>query len=970
MHECLNFEALKEQVKREIIKETETNQANVGAGMELDCGACDLLSNIPGELTNELKSDQKNEINSDQTIELKSDQTIELKSDQTIELKSDQTNELKGDQTNELKNDQTNGLMNDQTNELKNDQTNGLMNDQTNELKNDQTNGLMNDQTNELKNDQTNGLMNDQTNELKNDQTNEIKSDQTNELKSDQTIELKSDQTNELKNDQTNEPKDCSPKNCSPKKPLNISKKEMEILRAKMIIKTITPTHLYNHFQQLLDQGIDKYLFLVDLQVELKFKDYHIKNAVHIKNEETITEMKKEIELKQNAKVIFYYTNDRVENRPRYDRLLYGHFANVKANFYFLKGGYKSFEKEYFFLCIPKNGRNRNISAFINFQANIQYPIKFCSNIFVGTHVHISNPFIKSHLKINYVYDFADNVREVNNVERIKYVTYNVMERILEISETRKRQSVNYENFLDVRMVYDIIQSILQNVDLHENSPTVESKALIESKDLQKGVKEETQDMEKPNAGAGGKPSKKMAWLSNPYEGSLQNGNVIIVCNEGMTYQTKGKNNSISLIIAMCYLMYTKKCGPNLTIAYVLRINNNIKISAQTMNFLHKFHVSLKRCDYNLDVYYSHEMKRKMDKQVVTTGNKTNATSNEWCKTEQAKQKTQMDKYSTLKGIVQRPDFIEFIKSYKFENYDDALNNANESILPIDRFYLFGDMQLMNSMIKEQTHLFYETILQSLLLYKRNSSENGSGNNGSGNNGSGNNSSDVHDDDGKANLSEIYDMLYITANIMNDKNLAYPRKILFFSLITARLCKSLSLYENCEVLHLNDGATEEPIIPPEKDKEMLKYNLLSLMCIHIEECMNYIMSYNFKKDSQNKYIEEYKLSVNTDENYLLERNIDRDCYVMFLSLRYLLISFLCYYMFPTFTSKKYSYSGKVTYLLVKIDKFSAYYYSVFNININLFQKNDYKAQICSYDKLPLYFKDLLRPFLIINNHMR
>ncbi|VUZ98589.1 mitogen-activated protein kinase phosphatase 1, putative [Plasmodium vivax] len=863
MHECLNFEALKEQVKREIIKETETNQANVGAGMELDCGACDLLSNIPGELTNELKSDQKNEINSDQTIELKSDQTIELKSDQT----------------------------------------------------------------------------------------------------------------NELKNDQTNEPKDCSPKNCSPKKPLNISKKEMEILRAKMIIKTITPTHLYNHFQQLLDQGIDKYLFLVDLQVELKFKDYHIKNAVHIKNEETITEMKKEIELKQNAKVIFYYTNDRVENRPRYDRLLYGHFANVKANFYFLKGGYKSFEKEYFFLCIPKNGRNRNISAFINFQANIQYPIKFCSNIFVGTHVHISNPFIKSHLKINYVYDFADNVREVNNVERIKYVTYNVMERILEISETRKRQSVNYENFLDVRMVYDIIQSILQNVDLHENSPTVESKALIESKDLQKGVKEETQDMEKPNAGAGGKPSKKMAWLSNPYEGSLQNGNVIIVCNEGMTYQTKGKNNSISLIIAMCYLMYTKKCGPNLTIAYVLRINNNIKISAQTMNFLHKFHVSLKRCGYNLDVYYSHEMKRKMDKQVVTTGNKTNATSNEWCKTEQAKQKTQMDKYSTLKGIVQRPDFIEFIKSYKFENYDDALNNANESILPIDRFYLFGDMQLMNSMIKEQTHLFYETILQSLLLYKRNSSENGSGNNGSGNNGSGNNgsgnnSSDVHDDDGKANLSEIYDMLYITANIMNDKNLAYPRKILFFSLITARLCKSLSLYENCEVLHLNDGATEEPIIPPEKDKEMLKYNLLSLMCIHIEECMNYIMSYNFKKDSQNKYIEEYKLSVNTDENYLLERNIDRDCYVMFLSLRYLLISFLCYYMFPTFTSKKYSYSGKVTYLLVKIDKFSAYYYSVFNININLFQKNDYKAQICSYDKLPLYFKDLLRPFLIINNHMR
>ncbi|GAB68722.1 hypothetical protein PCYB_141500, partial [Plasmodium cynomolgi strain B] len=295
MYECIDFEALKEEVRRERLQGKETNKVDAGAGKELDWAMCDLMKGQMSNFTGGLQSD------------------------------------LKGDMKDELRK---------------------------------------------------------------------------------------------------------APQNCLAKDPRSSPKEDIEIMRAKMVIKTINPTHLYNYFQLQLDQGNNKSIFLVDLQMEREFQMHQIKSAVHIRNEPEINKMKKEIELKKNAKVVFYHTNEKVQREPHYARLLYSHFANVKANFYFLKGGYKNFEKEYFFLCIVKNRLNRSVSAFINYQACINYPIKFSSNLFVGTLIHIINPFINNHLKIKYVYDFTDSGYEMKNVEEIKYSRYNVIDRIVENSIT------------------------------------------------------------------------------------------------------------------------------------------------------------------------------------------------------------------------------------------------------------------------------------------------------------------------------------------------------------------------------------------------------------------------------------------------------------------------------------------------------------------------------------------------------
>ncbi|EUD65013.1 hypothetical protein C922_04641 [Plasmodium inui San Antonio 1] len=764
------------------------------------------------------------------------------------------------------------------------------------------------------------------------------------------TSGLKSDLKSEIKDEVTK-----APQNCSAKEPPSSSKENIEVMYAKMVIKTINATYLYNYFQQLLDQGNNRCLFLVDLQMEREFQMYHITSAVHITNEPLIDKMKKEIGLKQNAKVVFYHTKERVQNDSRYDRLLYSHFANVKANFYFLKGGYKNFEREYCFLCISKNRPNRTLSAISNFRGSLNYPIKFCSNLFVGTLIHITNPFINSHLKIKYVYDFTDSGHEMTNVKGIKYSRYNVIDRIVENSNTRKGQCIKYQHFLDVRMVYDIIQSILQNVNLYENSCALESKVLSGNKHKENDLEKGTQDMTKSSASADRRPSQKDAMLNISNEERMQNGNVLILCNQSMTNNTRGNVNSISLIIAMCYLMYTKKYDPNVTIAYVLRINNNLSISAQTLNFLYKFHASLKRYDYNLDLYYSHETKRKMDKKCVTTCNQTDATSNESCKTEEAEQETQLGKYnSTLRQIIENPGFMQLIRSYRFENPYITISNANECILPINRLDLFENMHLMNEMIKKGAHISYQNILQSLLVRIHNN----------------NVAIHVDGEDNEVNLYEISNVLDMAAKIMADKKVKNPRKMPYFSLITINLCKSLSLYENNEELHFSEGTTEETLVMnPLFHYEMLKYNLFDLICINIEECIKYIMSCNLRKRSPNKAIDEYRISINIDANYLHERNIDQDCYLMFLSLRYLLNCFLYYCMYPTFRRETNLHNEKVTNLLTTIDHFAEYYYSVFNVNINVFRKNDYKAQICSCDKLPLHFKDILRPFLIINNHV-
>ncbi|CAA9990656.1 mitogen-activated protein kinase phosphatase 1, putative [Plasmodium knowlesi strain H] len=429
---------------------------------------------------------------------------------------------------------------------------------------------------------------------------------------------LKSQQKNELKNQMKSESKreltKAPPQNCSAKEPRSSPKEGIENMSPKMAIKAINPTHLYNYFQLLLDEGNDKCLFLVDLQTEEEFQMYQIKNAVHIRNEYLMDRMKKEIELKKDAKVVFYHANEEVQKNSRYGRLVYSHFANVKANFYLLRGGYENFEKEYFFLCINKNRLNTNLSSIQNCEAYISYPIKFCSNLFIGTPIHMINPSLSNHLNIKYVYDFTDSGYEMKIVEGIEYSRYNVTDRTVRNSNACKGQCVKYENILDIRMMYDIIQSILQNVDLNENICTVESNILSGNADKQKDIVKGTHHMEKSSATADRRHSQKKAMLNISNKQNMQNGNILIMCNHGMKNRRREKINSISLVIAMCYLMYTRRYDPNLIIASVLRINNNFNITAQTMNFLYKFYDSLKRYDYNMDVFYSHEKKRKMEK--------------------------------------------------------------------------------------------------------------------------------------------------------------------------------------------------------------------------------------------------------------------------------------------------------------------------------------------------------------------
>ncbi|ANQ09510.1 Uncharacterized protein PCOAH_00037780 [Plasmodium coatneyi] len=460
-----------------------------------------------------------------------------------------------------------------------------------------------------------------------------------NQLKSEPKSDTKSDMTNDTKRDMKSDMKDeltkAPPQNCSAKGPGNSQKEGTNIRSRKMVIKTITSTHLYNYLQLLLDQGNDKSLFLIDLQTEKEFQMEQIRSAVHIENEPELKQMKKEIQLKENVKIVFYRANEKFERNPHYERLVYNHFSNAKANFYLLKGGYKNFEKEYFFLCIKKNVLNTDLSTLMDLEAYIMYPIKFCANLFVGIATHILYPSMRNYLKINCVYDFTDCGYDVIIAEQMKYFRYNVRNKIVENSNTRRGRYVKYEKFLDVRMVYDIIKSILQNIYLHEKSSTVKSNALRENKDKQKDVKKGTHDEEKSSASPNKRRSKKKVTLKISNEESMKNGNIIIVCNQGMANKTREKVSSISLIIAMCYLMYTKKYDPNLAILHALRINNNLGINAQTMNFLHKFYGSLKRYQYNMGAYYSNRKKRKMERRNATNSNQKDSTSNGSCKTKQ-----------------------------------------------------------------------------------------------------------------------------------------------------------------------------------------------------------------------------------------------------------------------------------------------------------------------------------------------
>ncbi|GAW83263.1 mitogen-activated protein kinase phosphatase 1 [Plasmodium gonderi] len=711
-------------------------------------------------------------------------------------------------------------------------------------------------------------------------------------------------------------------------------------------MKVITPFYLYNYMQLLLDEGKDKNMLIVDVRPKELFQRSHIRSAIHIHKAEGIKEMKNEIESKERFKIVFY-DNGSDEHVCSYEYFLNSHFSNVKTSFYFLKGGYKNFENEYFFLCVKENSNDGNKISSLAFSPYINYPIKICNNIYMGNFIHINNSYVNKYLNIKYIYDFTSSGFEIKNVEEINYFRYNVLKKIVENQNAQKKESLNYYNFLDIRMVYDVIYSILQNTRMEKNYISGDEKNILNGKEnSQKKIENEKSAIKELNYCVERKELHISKQEQNLMKRNIEKSNVLIICNQGIKNQTREKINSVSLIISMCYLMYTKRYNLDLVIVYMLKIYNNLIISSQTRTLLQNFHNSLTKCDYNIEMFYTNARNGKQIKKNTTTTTMTDSTNITANIRSSSSLMVGREKNFILK-IVQDDNFEKFMKGFQLDNSYIKLHKSKEYILHQDTEHILENIHIMNEMVNRKEYISYEHIIKSILIHIYNNKND------------------------KINIHEIHDLLKIVNKILNDSNVQNACIIPYFSLILLNLCKLLSAQEQSEEQQMSyhEGNGEMSLYIEEK--ENLKYNLFSFLCDNIIVCMHYIINNSTTNNSHPKNIveEEYKVTLNVKVNYFNERNIDKNCYMMYLSLKYLLITFLHFYICPTIKKLKSSYIDKICYLLPQIDKFSEYYYSVFNVNINSFQKENYVAQLCSHDYLPLHFSDILRPFIIINNYL-
>ncbi|CRG97443.1 mitogen-activated protein kinase phosphatase 1, putative [Plasmodium gallinaceum] len=660
--------------------------------------------------------------------------------------------------------------------------------------------------------------------------------------------------------------------------------------------KLINSFYMYNYIQLLPDEGINKSLFIIDIRSDELFKENHIKNSISIKNVSKINEIKNEIKSKKKVKIIFY-DNEEIKDLNDYNYILSNYFFNVKADFYFLKGGYKNFEKEYFFLCLNNEDEKEFSQKYIPY---FNYPIKICDNIYLGNFVHINNPFVNKFLKIKHIYDFTSSGFVIKDDYELIYYRYDVLKKKLENKNLLKNESINFYNFLDTRMIYDVIYSMVNNVK-GESSNEV----------LNKG-KNNNENRENDNQILNLKLKSNEFDINNECESikkKMEKENILIICNQGIKNQTKEKINSISLIICMCYIIFTKKYNVNLIIAYILKICNNLNINSQTLSFLENFYESLIKSNFNLEYYV---LKNQLKNKKINGESNVN------------------NENESLLNIIKSDNFRRLIKKYEINRSFIILANTKEYILSINEKEIL-DVNIIKEKTAKKENISYKYIMPSILFHICNCK--------------------------KIDFEEINNLLEITINIINDDQIENSFKMPYFSLIIINLCKII-FFDKIDMNRIKENDLEE------KNKNM-EYNLFSLIYNNIIICIDYIVNNN----QDNSIREEFEITLKIKEENLENKKIDKKIYMMFLSLKYLLASFFYFYVYPTIINLKFFYMDKISCILQKIDKFADYYYSIFKININLFQNKNYIAQMCSYDYLPIYFSDILRPFIIINNYL-
>ncbi|VWU50754.1 mitogen-activated protein kinase phosphatase 1, putative [Hepatocystis sp. ex Piliocolobus tephrosceles] len=727
--------------------------------------------------------------------------------------------------------------------------------------------------------------------------------------------------------------------------------------------KIINSFYLYNYMQLLLDEDINKTMYIIDLRDEKLYKESHLKNAIHIKNvtklNKAITKMKTEVSTNNNTssnantynrikgkKKVIFYDNKVAENLKTYSQFLSPIFANVYADFYFLKEGFKHFENVYSFLCVSKNMNcdNMQINPIPFVPYVINYPMKFCNNVYLGHIIHINNSYVNHFLKIKYIYDFTSSGFSIKHDEHVTYFRYNVIKKKLENKNSLKGESINFNNFLDNYMVYQVIYNIAKNYN-----EKIDNNLLIN---------EEGENMDRTDT--------------------------LIICNEGITNKTKKSMNNIGLIICMCYVMYIKKYNFNLIMTYILKIYNNLDINFKVQIFLKSFYNSLEKNNFDLSVCCSLKSGRNNDN-VTCNGSSSSSKSSESSSSKSSRSikieqnsRNNMpylnDNTKRLINLFKSDKFINLIKKYEINNSYIMLYRSDEYILYINPSKnILTDMNIIKQKVKNKEYKSYEVVMHSLLYYIYN-----------------NNFIIL------TNFYDINNFLEIFILIINDSEVEYPFKMPYIALILINMCKVLMQedthlkYDSSKKMQSQTGTatttatttttttttttnttnTTNTTQTFAAEYECLKGNVLNLIYYNVVICIDFfINNITYTTELNQTKKEEYKLTIKTKNEYLTEKCISKNIYLMLLSLKYLLATFFHFYVYPTIKKFTFSYLDMIYQLLKKIDILADCYYSIFNVNINLFNKNDYNAKVCFHDYLPLYFSDILRPFVIINNYL-
>ncbi|SPJ11777.1 mitogen-activated protein kinase phosphatase 1, putative [Plasmodium sp. DRC-Itaito] len=762
---------------------------------------------------------------------------------------------------------------------------------------------------------------------VKEEKTSEKNNENKESSKNENYVKLLRDQENgkyfeELNND-TNNKKDVLPSS----------------LKNNITCKIINSFYIYNYIQLLLNEGSNKSVYILDIRNEELFNQGHIKSSINIYNKKMMIQINNEMIYKDNLKIIFYDDNNMTNIYDDCINLYNIYFSNVKVdNIYILKGGYKDFERQYCFLCVNRkvNIKGQLSSHIYNSCAYINYPIKMYDNLYLGNIIHINNIFVNDFLNIKYIYDFTSTgfVIKTENKETRKnnellYFRYNVYTKTFENTNSLNNESINYYNFLDMHLIYKVITSMIstnKNYISHKNNNNNNNNNDDDDNviyNLQNNNMSLCTNQIKDNNKSFIKQNKEQLtyYINSTHNNKRINmnnqNNILIICNHGMKNPTSEKTNSISLIICMCYIMYIKKYNPNFIIAYMLKIYNNWSISSQTKSFLEGFYQSLIKCNYNIPNYYTKKyICHNKDEQInISTDNQ--------------------NQNESLLNIITSDNYRKLFEKYKLNKSYIYLQDDEKYVLNIKQENIILDINIIKRQLNnDDITISYEYVIISTLFYIYNITT--------------------------INYEHINEVLQIITLILNKKQIYHQLYLIvpYISLIIINICKILT-YNTIENNIINNTNFE--------NHYNVKYTLFHLIYKNIIICIDILIN---NDDISNHIIkEEFHVTCLTNHTYIKNKNIDKNFYIILLSLKYFLITLLHLYLNPHITNTKFLSVDELFHLLKKIDTFSDYYYSVFKININLFQSENYEAKICAGDYLPVYFSDILRPFIVINNYI-